>query len=152
MNDNMMSVRQLMLLLAEYKEDVRLDFADNYLAGFEHTDERVIKPVWINKAEKDAADEAQKKAEREEYEAANSLPLEQSGLEKRLVRLLTGAGIRTIYELAQNDIFDLLPIRGFGWKSIPMVECELARHGWYPGGHRVEEVNMLPAKRRKSKT
>jgi hypothetical protein len=139
-NKYLQSIGSLKSMLNEYSDDCKIDFGDRYIVRLISNDTNVISVEWIGKPEQDAIYAAKEKEEAEKQWTATSLSIEQSSLNNRLKGLLTGAGIKTIYELAQNFPEELnSTIRGFGWKSISSVEEELARHGWRWGGSRIEE-------------
>jgi len=148
---NLLSIEGLKSMLSEYGNEYKIDFGDRYIVKLISNGTNVITVDWIGKAEQDAINAAKEKEEAEKHWAATSLPIEQSGLSTKLKTLLKSAGINTIYELAQNFPEELIStIRGFGWKSINPVQAELARHGWYWGGGRIEE-NVAKSKSKKGK-
>jgi DNA-directed RNA polymerase alpha subunit len=149
--EKLLTIKELKTLLSVYQDEQKVDFGDKYLVELNCNEIGIVSFVWIDKVEKDATDEAQRKIEAEKQEAATSLPLDKSALDKRLVKVLKSAGIKTIYELAQNHIEDLLSIPRFGHRSITLVELELKKHGYYPGGHRVEDLERETNKQAKRK-
>ncbi len=137
---NLLSIEGLKSMLNKYGDEYKIDFGDRYLTGLISNGTNVITVNWIGKSEQNAINAAIEKEEAEKHWAATSLPIEQSGLSTKLKNLLKSAGINTIYELAQNLPEELIStIRGFGWKSIDPVQDELARHGWFWGGGRIED-------------
>lgn len=139
-NDKNLSIGSLRAMLSEYSNGCKIDFGDRYIVRLISNGGTVITVDWIGKSEQNAINAAKEKEEAEKHWAATSLSIEQSGLSNRLKTLLKGAGINTIYELAQNFPEELTStIRGFGWKSITPVQEELARHGWHWGGGRIED-------------
>ena len=150
-NKHLLSIEGLKSMLNEFGSEYKIDFGDRYIVGLISDGTNIIKVNWIEKEEQDAIIVAKEKEEAEKHWATISMPIEQSGLSTKLKTLLKNAGIKTIYELAQNYPEELTStIRGFGWKSIHPVQTELTRHGWYWGGGRIEE-NVAKAKSRKGK-
>jgi hypothetical protein len=57
------------------------------------------------------------------------MKLEDTRLEKKIVRLLRGAGIESIEQVMRSTPNDLRGIPGFGRKMLYHLECELFRLG-----------------------
>ncbi|PQJ11945.1 hypothetical protein CJD36_009135 [Flavipsychrobacter stenotrophus] len=145
-NEGLMSVRALKLLLSRYGDDYQIDFGINYLVSLKDEGSNILSCEWINKAKQDAITETRKQEEAYKHAAETSLPLEQSGLDKRTVRLLATNGIHTIYQLAYNTQEEIMRIKGLGMKAISQMEIELPKHGWWFGGCLMEKSEKTAKK------
>ena len=64
----------------------------------------------------------------ETYEAAGE-PIQSLGLSVRVANGLIRERIRTVPELLERDVFELLDIRYFGWAAIREIKNKLAERG-----------------------
>lgn len=134
-NDCLMSIGELKQLLSLYSDDFKIDFGNKYLAKLNSEEGGIVIPEWIDKAKQDAANKEKRKEELLQYAQSIYLPIENTGLSKRLKKLLKNYSINTIVQLAENTQEELIgTIRGLGAKSLDPIHEELINHGWYFGG------------------